>query len=313
MALSGLVTQRKRLSPASLQVPSAIPHWNADVKLDKEETQREVSHDSFCVNRTISNTHFDENDTEKELHHGVIQHTPEIHSLGWARIACYVLVAIMNLSAWIDMQGLFVELPLIVPFTPERWTLPSTAAMCVCAANIVPAVVIVLRWRQGKKFSEIPYIYMIIIVGIVACFILALSWQQTIFLFGRQRSVWLLASIFILSMLDCTSSLVFFDYMKRLRAQYLSAVFLGEALTSVIPTLLVLAQGVGGETICINTSNSTIPEARFTQPRFSVRIFMLCITGIITASLIAFVLLRWTNAIALADAAQMVCILICYH
>ncbi|CAF1404549.1 unnamed protein product [Rotaria sordida] len=113
----------------------------------------------------------------------------------------------MNLSAWIDLQGLFVEIPLIVPFTPERWTLPSIAATC-------------------------------------------------------------------------------------------------EALTSVIPTILILAQGVAGETICVQKSNSTILEPSYTQPRFSVKIFMFCIAGIIMASLIAFILLRWTSIVTLADAAE---------
>jgi riboflavin transporter 2 len=227
-------------------------------------------------------------------------------SARWPRIVCFTLIAIMNLSAWIDLQGLFVEIPLIVPFTPERWTLPSIASICVCAANIVPAVVIILRWRLGKRFSEIPYIYMIIIIGVIACFVLSLFWQKTAFIFGRERSVWLLSCIFILSMLDCTSSLVFFDYMKRFRAEYLNAVFLGEALTCVIPTILILAQGVGGETICIQKINSTILEPSYTQPRFSVQIFMFCITSIIVASLIAFILLRWTNIVTLANAEETV-------
>jgi riboflavin transporter 2 len=212
----------------------------------------------------------------------------------------------MNLSAWIDLQGLFVEIPLIVPFAPEGWALPSIAAICACSANIAPVIVVILRWRQGKRFSEIPYIYIIIIVGAIACFVLALFWQKTVFLFGSERSLWLFSCIFILSMLDCTSSLVFFDYMKRFRTQYLRAVFLGEALTSIIPTLLILAQGVAGETICIQNSNSTIIEHSYTQPRFSVRIFMFCIGSIIIASLIAFVLLRWTNIVTLANAAETV-------
>ncbi|UJR21035.1 hypothetical protein I4U23_024135 [Adineta vaga] len=210
----------------------------------------------------------------------------------------------MNLSAWIDIQGLFVEIPVIVPFTPERWTLPSIASICICAANIVPIIVVILRWRQRKRFSEIPYIYMIIIIGIIACILLAIFWQQTAFIFGRQRSVWLLSCFCVLSMLDCTSSLVFFDYMKRFRTHYLKAVFLGEALTSVIPTLLIIAQGVGGETICTQINNTTTVQASYTQPRFSVRTFMFCIAGIITASLIAFILLRWTNIIILANATQ---------
>ena len=210
----------------------------------------------------------------------------------------------MNLSAWIDMHGLFIEIPLMVPYTPERWTLPSVVSICLCAANIAPVIVIILRWRQGKRFSEIPYIYIIIIVGIVACFLIAFLWQKTVFVFGRERSVWLLSCVFILSMLDCTSSVVFFDYMNRFRAHYLTAVFLGETVTCLLPTILILAQGVGGETICIQGSNSTMLEPTYTQPRFSVRVFLFCIGGIIAASLIAFILLRWTNIVNLADAAD---------
>ncbi|CAF1080123.1 unnamed protein product [Adineta steineri] len=252
----------------------------------------------------VSNTEINANDAENKIYRNTIGPVKEFTSVRWAQTACFVLIAIMNLSAWIDLQGLFVEIPLIIPHTPEGWTLPSIAAICICAANIVPAIVVILRWWQGKKFSEIPYIYLIIIVGVIACFVLALFWQRTIFIFGRERSIWLLSCIFILSMLDCTSSLVFFDYMKRFRAQYLQAAFLGEALTSAIPTILILAQGVAGETICIQTGNSTIFEPTYTQPRFSVRIFMFCIAGIIVASLIAFILLRWTNIVTLADAAD---------
>jgi riboflavin transporter 2 len=210
----------------------------------------------------------------------------------------------MNLSAWIDLSGVFVQVPLMIPLTPEGWTLPSVLSICVCSTNIMPAIIIFLRWYQGKRFSEIPYIYMIIIVGIPSCFILAIFWQKTIFLFGRERSLWLIGSVFTLSMLDCTSSIVFFDYMKRFRIQYLTAVFLGEGLTGAIPTLLLLIQGIGGEAICVQGNNSTIFKPTFTQPRFNVTVFMLLITCIVVASLIAFLLLRWTNIVSLADAAE---------
>jgi hypothetical protein len=92
--------------------------------------------------------------------------------------------------------------------------------------------------------------------------------------------------------------------MKRFRAHYLTAVFLGEGLTGAIPTLLLLMQGIGSETVCVQSNNGTTLEPTFTQPRFSTTVFMLCITGIIVTSLIAFLLLRWTNIISLANAAE---------
>ncbi|UJR29579.1 hypothetical protein I4U23_010796 [Adineta vaga] len=189
------------------------------------------------------------------------------------QIICFVLIVIMNLSAWIDLQGLFVELPLITPLTPERWTLPSIVGLCVCAANIGPFILVL-----GKK---------------------------TVVLFGHKRSVWLLGSILTLALLDCTSSLVFFDYMKRFRAHYLSAAFWGDGLTTLLPTLLAILQGVGSEAICIPTGNGTISEPIYSQPRFSATIFLFYIAGIILLSFVAFILLRWTNIVALADAAEL--------
>ncbi|CAF3397861.1 unnamed protein product [Rotaria sp. Silwood1] len=222
----------------------------------------------------------------------------------WAQTTCFTLIVIMNLSAWIDIQGIMVELPLIIPLMPEGWALPSAITICMTAASIAPVLVLILRWRQGKRFSEIPYIYAIIIVGIVSCCMLAFFWQRTAFVFGNQRSVWLLGGIFTLSTVDCTSSLIFFDYMKRFRASYLTAVFLGEGLTGLIPTLLVLAQGMGSEEVCIQAVNGTGLVPIYTQPRFSVRVFIFCIGGILTVSLLAFVLLRWSNLVSLADAAN---------
>ncbi|CAF3973379.1 unnamed protein product [Rotaria magnacalcarata] len=210
----------------------------------------------------------------------------------------------MNLSAWIDLQGIFVELPIMVLLTPEGWALPSLINLSISIANIVPLLLVLLRWHQGSRFSEIPYIYIIILVGAISCGGLALFWQKTIFFFGSQRSIWLLTAIFSLSILDCTSSLVFFDYMKRFQSKYLTAVFLGEGLTAAIPTLLALAQGSMGDPICIENINSTGVQPVYPQPRFSVTVFLLLMTFIIIASLFAFMLLRWTKIISMAGAAE---------
>jgi hypothetical protein len=92
--------------------------------------------------------------------------------------------------------------------------------------------------------------------------------------------------------------------MKRFRTHYLTATFLGEGLTGLVPTLLALAQGIGGEAICIVNSNGTALEPTYSQPRFSVTIFMFLIAGVIGLSLIGFLLLRFTSIISLANAAE---------
>jgi riboflavin transporter 2 len=103
-------------------------------------------------------------------------------------------------------------------------------------------------------------------------------------------------------MLDCTSSLVFCDYMKRLKAKYLHAMFFGESLTATLPTLIALIQGVGGEVRCIKNNQTLLIEPIYSEPRFSVSVFFFLVTGIIGISLIAFVILRWTSIVKLANA-----------
>ncbi|CAF0834349.1 unnamed protein product [Didymodactylos carnosus] len=102
-----------------------------------------------------------------------------------------------------------------------------------------------MKFYQNKRFTEIPYIYIIIIVGIVACIAIGFFWKVTAHIFGAERSVALLAATFSLALLDCSSSLIFADYMKRFQPQYLNAMFFGESFTATIPTILALIQGVG--------------------------------------------------------------------
>ncbi|CAM4797728.1 unnamed protein product [Rotaria magnacalcarata] len=217
------------------------------------------------------------NDTQTPLKHNA---KIDVKRLNQSICTLEVIKALIGnrKSAWIDSQGLFVELPLMISFIPERWTLPSIVGSCLCATNIMPAIITWLRWYEGKRFSEIPYIYMIITIATL--------------LFDRERSIWLIGSVFTLSMLDCTLSLLFFDYMKRFRTQYLTAVSLGEGLTGLIPTILLLIQGIGGESSCASNINGTIVALTFTQPSFSITVYMLLIASIIVGLLLAFVLLR---------------------
>ncbi|CAF0851020.1 unnamed protein product [Rotaria sordida] len=220
----------------------------------------------------------------------------------WAEDLCYTLIIIFNLSTWIDINSVWIELPLIVNSAPEHWRLPSILSLVISLANIFPLIVAILRWKLGKYYSEIPFIYIIIIVGIIACCSIALFWNHTTYIDGKERSVALLTAVFSLAILDCTSSLVFCDYMRRLKAKYLHAMFFGESLTGTLPTLIALAQGVGGEIQCIKNNSTSSFEPVYSEARFSVSTFFFLVTGIIILSLLAFMTLRWTSIIKLAKA-----------
>ena len=66
-----------------------------------------------------------------------------------------------------------------------------------------------------------------------------------------------------------------------------------------MPTILALIQGIGGEAICDNNA-----QPKFSEPRFSVSVFMFLLAGIIMCSLIAFVILEWSSVVKVADALE---------
>ncbi|CAF1578882.1 unnamed protein product, partial [Didymodactylos carnosus] len=215
----------------------------------------------------------------------------------------YGLIIILNLSTWIDLNGLFIELPLMVQATPEKWTLPSTMSLVISLANIFPLTIIALKCWLGSRFTEIPFMYIIIGVGIIACTAIGVGWKITMFVFNAERSICLIIAVFSLAILDCSSSLVFLDYMKRFHTSFLTAMFFGESLTATMPTFLALLQGVGGEITCTrNNSVTNLFEPVYSEPRFSVSIFFFLLSGIITCSFIAFVILRWTLLVYIANA-----------
>jgi riboflavin transporter 2 len=96
-----------------------------------------------------------------------------------------------------------------------------------------------------------------------------------------------------LSLVDCTSSVTFLPFLDRYEPVYINAYFLGEALSSLFPALLGIAQGVG-ETSCVKNENGTLVE--YNSPaRFSVRIYFLALAVIMLASLLSFIILCLTR------------------
>ncbi|CAF2774851.1 unnamed protein product [Rotaria sp. Silwood2] len=208
----------------------------------------------------------------------------------------YILLTLVFLSSWTDINGIFAELPQIVLTQPEHWKLGAYLALVTNLGNIAPASIVLIQCLYKKyKFNPIPINYIIIIIGMFSCFLLVFFWQYTTIIKNQKHSTALLILAFFLSLLDCTSSVSFADYIQRFRKEFTSALFLGESLTSIIPSILAIAQG-NGQLYCIPSINGTnTPKAVYKTARFSVSIYFLCLFFLLTISLISFVLLQWTQ------------------
>ena len=215
----------------------------------------------------------------------------------WKDYLTYLLLTLVFLSSWTDINGIFAELPQIVLTQPEGWKLGAYLALVTNLGNVAPLALVLLKClRKKKTLNPVPINYVVIVIGMLSCFLLIFFWKKTSIIREQRYSTALLVLALFLSLLDCTSSVSFADYVQRFHRQYTSTIFLGESLTSILPSLLAVAQG-NGQLRCLNVSINGTDETRaeYQTARFSVSIYFLCLLLLLTISFISFVLLQWTS------------------
>lgn len=214
----------------------------------------------------------------------------------------HVLACAFGLGSWVAVNGMWVELPLIVNVLPEGWDLPSYLTVIIQLANIGPVLVTLVYKLCPGRLHENLVIYVVLTIGVIACILLTLFWKKTTVFLGQPRSTAFFIITFFLSLVDCTSSVTFLPFMMQLPPQYITTYFIGEGLSGFLPGLVALAQGVGMAK-CVNVSqpsgnlsnsglkNFTL-ETQYLPPNFSTEIFFSFLVVMMVISLGAFGLLN---------------------
>ncbi|KAM4550017.1 riboflavin transporter 2 [Fundulus diaphanus] len=225
-------------------------------------------------------------------------------------VLTHTLAVLFGMGSWVSINGLWVELPLIVPQIPEGWYLPSYLSVLIQMANVGPLFVTLMhRFRPGA-LNETAVIYAIIALGTVASFLLGFFWKETVVVAGVPRSLALLVLTFFLAAVDCTSSVTFLPFMMRLQPQYLTTYFIGEGVSGLLPALVALVQGVG-VVHCVNSTQSLNRsgnasagagdyrlQARYQPSNFSAEAFFFFLSAMMLVCLLAFLLLNLHPAVA---------------
>lgn len=220
----------------------------------------------------------------------------------------HVLACLFGIGSWVAINGMWVELPLIVPEIPEGWYLPAYLTIIIQMANIGPLFITLMhRFRPGM-LDERPVIYTIVTVGVVATLLLAFLWKRTLTFADGEHSAALLSLSFLLSVVDCTSSVTFLPFMMRLQPQYLTTYFIGEGLSGLVPALVALIQGVGvvhcknaSATANFSMGNSSLDgelQPHYQPANFSAQVFFLFLSVMMMVCLGAFLLLNLHPAVA---------------
>lgn len=222
----------------------------------------------------------------------------------------HLLACLFGIGSWISVNGLWVELPLIVSEVPEGWYLPSYLSVLIQMANIGPLFVTMMhRFRPGA-LSETAVIYAILGLGTAASLLLGFFWRRTLEVAGAPRSVALLVLTFFLSAVDCTSSVTFLPYMMRLKPRFLTTYYIGEGVSGLLPALVALVQGVGmvncvnstrsvNQTLNLSSGVETVElQAQYQPANFPAEVFFFFLGAMMLVSLLAFLLLNYHPSVA---------------
>lgn len=212
------------------------------------------------------------------------------------------LAILFGISSWVEISGLSVELPLMVERLPEGWTLPSYIVVVTQLANIGPLIYTIARSYWHHKILEVPAVHITLGIAFTSCLLLSFLWDQTTLIGGRKHSTALIALCFCLAFVDCTSSVLYLPFMARFREIYVISCMIGEGMSGLLPSIMGLIQGVGGNPECQNitvpindsVANETVHKLvpYIPKPLFSVEVYFIFLCVMIMVSWIAFVLLN---------------------
>jgi len=160
--------------------------------------------------------------------------------------ACFVL----GMGAWITVNGLYQELPIIAQSAPEGYNIFSYAAVLVALSNIWPAGFVFARAhlllsreaKWVKQFDHWTTLLTLGLFGVLSCAFLALFYDKTILLGGTQRSVPLFVLIFLSGGVDCMTSVLFYPFVAPFPTLAVTFLIVGEASTGLLAAALAAIQ-----------------------------------------------------------------------
>ncbi len=202
----------------------------------------------------------------------------------------YSLLCVFGVGSWVAVNGLWAEISILTRTLPECNCLPAVLVVVIQLANIGPLLYTVTNlYVQKRGYSvyrlEVIVVFVLVTVGLLSCVALAVFWDRVTLVGGSEHSVSLIVISLFLASVDCTSSVVFLPFLKHFPSQYVSALYIGEGLSGVLPSLTALSQGFANSSSC-----STDPSELGLN--FSPNVFFALLASLMLLCGIAFLLLN---------------------
>ncbi|XP_006746359.1 solute carrier family 52, riboflavin transporter, member 2 isoform X1 [Leptonychotes weddellii] len=202
-------------------------------------------------------------------------------------VLTHLLVALFGMGSWAAINGIWVELPVVVKELPEGWSLPSYLSVLVAVGNL--GLLVVALWRRlapGK--SERGPIQVVQALGVVGTALLAPLWHHVSPVAGQLHSVAFLTLALVLALACCASNVTFLPFLSHLPPPFLRSFFLGQGLSALLPCVLALVQGVGHLECLPSPTNGTLWLPHDFPERFPASTFFWVLTALLVTSAAAF-------------------------
>lgn len=221
----------------------------------------------------------------------------------------YSLIACFALSSWITVNGIWSELPVIVLYAPEKWQIASYTVVIIQLGFAGPLLFSLANRVCPRVFTEKRTIYLLFVIGILSCLFLALWFKKTTKIDGKQHSVALMLLVFSLSLVDCTSSVVFLTFMALYDPRYITALYIGESFCGLLPGVTAMIQG-SPTIICTNSTNdngtlqNSTARASDAGLLFSASVYFIILLAMMLFSGFAFLALNFAPFAVKEQSAQ---------
>uniref|UniRef100_A0A8D2AHA4 Riboflavin transporter n=1 Tax=Sciurus vulgaris TaxID=55149 RepID=A0A8D2AHA4_SCIVU len=202
-------------------------------------------------------------------------------------VLTHLLVALFGMGSWAAVNGIWVELPVVVKDLPEGWSLPSYLSVLVALGNLGLLVVTLWRRLAPSKGERVP-IQVVQGLSMVGTALLAPLWHHVTPVAGQPHSVAFLTLALVLALACCASNVTFLPFLSHLPPPFLRSFFLGQGLSALLPCILALVQGVGRLECLPPPANGTPgPPINFPE-RFPASTFFWVLTALLITSAAAF-------------------------
>uniref|UniRef100_A0A8P0TSV4 Riboflavin transporter n=2 Tax=Canis lupus familiaris TaxID=9615 RepID=A0A8P0TSV4_CANLF len=202
-------------------------------------------------------------------------------------LSTHLLVALFGMGSWAAINGIWVELPVVVKDLPEGWSLPSYLSVLVALGNL--GLLLVTLWRRlaPGKSERVP-IQVVQALSVVGTALLAPLWHHVAPIAGQLHSVAFLTLASVLALACCASNVTFLPFLSHLPPPFLRSFFLGQGLSALLPCVLALLQGVGHLECLPASSNGTLWLPNDFPERFPASTFFWVLTALLVTSAAAF-------------------------